>query len=737
MGNPTSELVTFSKIQRLINSSRFNESFMLLKNQMKPFPSLAKEMEILYNSENTYRYMLDYISEGHNDPSHKDMIEQIRDALFYANDLLLREARLKDSSDLYSSTKRMFVLRQSSFLSLLEDFDNLEDEILKDDPENSSGLITPARSRVLNELFNYVWTLFGSSPEDYEAIGKFLNDAERPEYIKAMSVSAIVLGNLSYFNPESFELLLNQLDNTDSLVLKARLLTGIILISLVHSKRIVGNIKIRSRLMLAAEDPDFKKNVNDLLLSIIRTYDTQRIDNKMRNEVIPGLMKINPEIIDKMRNLASDSDNFLSGGNPEWEELIENSEIGDKLKEISDMQLEGADVMVTAFSKLKGFPFFYQAANWFLPFTPGNYEFESLALGNDKDIVERLTTVMCDSDLHSFLLSLKSMPEDRRNMMFSNMNNQMKEAYEAMNNSVGDSEDKKLSRKIRHSLQDLYRFFKFYRKKEDFSDPFAAPFIDVQIEPLINILGFEINNITLVAEFYFKNKYYDEAAGIFELIDRINPGDFNIWEKIGFAHDRMRRFDKAVDWYSKADLVNPGNAWLEKKLAIALKNANKTKEAIAYYQKALKNDPENYHLLMSAGQCYLSLGNNSEALQHFYHAQYLKPDKLDAQRAIAWAELISGNQEKAKVQYEKILGDNNSDKTDYLNAAHSALARNDFKKALDFYKIFVEKNDNKDITSLVLAFKEDAEALKQLGIKTADLRLIVDKIRYDINNQFS
>lgn len=729
MGNETSAQQGFDKLQKLINSSRFNESFLLLKNRMKNYPALKKDLEKLIKAENTYRYMLDYLAEGHKDPSKNDIIEQIRNSLHSANDILQREVMLTDSSDLYSSTRRLEQLRQTNILHYL---DNLKKTLEEDSIASpNETLISPAQARTLDELFNYVWTMTGVDREEYEILSNALEDNSLPEYFKALMISALFLGNLSFFDPVSFEILLNQYETSESITVRARSIVGIILLSLLHSDRLSGNLNLRSRILLSAEDDDLKQIVNEVLLKIVRTYDTKRVDNKMRNEVIPGLMKLKPEILDKIRNMTSDSEDFLSNENPNWDELLENSSIGDKLQEINEMQMEGADVMVTAFSNLKSFPFFNQVSNWFLPFLPGHYEFSNLQFSRDEDTVDKFTSVMCDSDLNSFFLSMNSMPADHREKMIANLDLQMKQAREAMTNSIGETSKDRFSKKITHSLQDLYRFFNFFKKKNDFVNPFSNPFLADHIKPLIPLFGIEAQNINVVSEFYFKNQYYDEAAGMFELLDNLKPGNAQIWEKIGYSHDRMHRYEQAIEWYQKADIVNSENHWLDKQMAIALKNAGRGKEAVIYYDKALNNDPENYHLIMSAAQCMLDIGDYERSLKHFYHADYLKPDKMAPQRAIAWTELIAGNFDKAQERYAKLLENPKADKNDILNAAHTSLALANFKEAIALYKKFVDLSENKDITSLVISLRDDAEALKKIGVKTSDLRLIVDKIRYD------
>lgn len=733
MGSQTLSGQSYNKISKLINSSRFNEAFLLLKNKMKNFAELKKELDKLNDTERNYRYMLNYLAEGNNDPSQKEMIEQIKNFLTITNDMVAREERLIDSPDLYSSTRRLERLRNITLENRIHEFFSAFQE---DNPDtNSESLkISSSQAQALSQLFNFVWTIGYLNADQQEALNLFFADNSTPLYAKESIISALILAGLEYMDPAALDILLNLYESSSDISIKAKSLAGLLLISLINPQNVSSNLNVRSQLMLIANDEDWNKNLNESLFSIIKTYDTKRIDNKMRNEVIPGLMKLNPEILDKMRNLASESENFLSDENPQWQELIEESEIGDKLREISDMQMEGADVLVTAFSNLKSFPFFNTLSNWFLPFIPGNYQFENLHIQNDRETISRLTTVMCDSDLHSFLLSLQSMPQEKRDIMLRNMEHQMKEAKEALESPIGETENQLLSKKLRHFLQDLYRFFKFYHKRNEFKDPFEVPFTADNIKPLISVMGIDLTTINVLAEFYFKNKYFHEASQLFRLIDEKDSQNYNLWEKIGYCEENLKNFPQAVEWYRKAELMNPDSPWLDKRLAISLKNSGYPKDAVEYYEKSLERQPDNYHLIMSAAQCYLDTGEIEKALQKFYHAQYLAPEKLDTERAIAWTELLAGNYEKSAAKYEKILSQSLALPSDFLNAAHCALASGDFKKALSLYKDFVEKDPQKDITQLVIALRDDAEIIKRLKIKTSDLRLIVDKIRYDILN---
>lgn len=43
--------------------------------------------------------------------------------------------------------------------------------------------------------------------------------------------------------------------------------------------------------------------------------------------------------------------------NPDWEKAFEQSGLGDKIREMNELQLEGADVYMSTFAQLKSYPF--------------------------------------------------------------------------------------------------------------------------------------------------------------------------------------------------------------------------------------------------------------------------------------------------------------------------------------------------------------------------------------------
>lgn len=107
----------------------------------------------------------------------------------------------------------------------------------------------------------------------------------------------------------------------------------------------------------------------------------------MREEIIPEMMK-NPKL--NLEGLDEDAEDH----NPEWEEWIDRSGITDKLRELGELQMSGADVYMSTFSQLKQFPFFRKISHWFYPFDPQYQDIAKLSLGNDEQKISLLNILM-------------------------------------------------------------------------------------------------------------------------------------------------------------------------------------------------------------------------------------------------------------------------------------------------------------------------------------------------------
>lgn len=332
---------SYKIIDNLISESSLHEAFNMLKDskELTSDPTLS---ELLRKQEETYKYMIHFLVEGYADTGRERMLDSIKSNLLFINDTIYRNSVIKDSPDVYSSTLRFEKLRKSSLHSRLSEYKNAESVAMLAEGAGNNSSPRRIADEALVSLFNYVWTMFGASTGEYTEIVESLKDNVLPFRFKSQMISALMLGNLSYFDRKAFTALLDIYDSASDSKISARALVAITMLIAAHPDRINADPQIKDRLSLWQDSIIIYRQLREIVLNLIKAHDTQRISSKMQNEVLPELMKLRPEILGKLKNISEASDIEMLGENPEWEDLINKNGLGDKLKELTEMQMEGA-----------------------------------------------------------------------------------------------------------------------------------------------------------------------------------------------------------------------------------------------------------------------------------------------------------------------------------------------------------------------------------------------------------
>lgn len=718
-------------VRRLLENGGIHDALCLLTESVGS--SDPRLVDLLSRQKETYRYMVHYFVEGFADSGRPRLLSEIVSNLYFINDAVLRDSVAVASPDIYSSTLRLDRLRKKSISSAVLEY-RQSYSLLSLAVEAGGDSATRKRyDEALGSLFLSVMTSFGASVEDYRLLAESVRSADYPFDFKAQIISALLMGNLVYFDRYALLCLLDIFESDADPRISARALVAIVLIISTHPDRVASDMTFSDRLSLWNDSIIIYRQLREVVMSLIRARDTERISSKMKNEVIPELMKLRPELLGKLRNFSETSDLDMLEANPEWEELLNRNGLGDKLKELTEMQMEGGDVMMMAFSNLKTYPFFNKLQNWFLPFDLSHSELNINDADGSRSFMSgffSIEGVMCDSDKYSFALSMEKMPESQKLMISEKMGEQMEQLKEAMAERKLHSSIPEFDSEVTRYVRDLYRFFKLFRRKDDFPDPFRSP-LDLDSLPFVSEIVSDAEILSLVGEFYFKRGYYSEALPFFLRLEEGSDGDSLLWEKIGYCYHSLRNIDKAVEWYRKAELVHPDSKWLVKKMALCLRLAGRYEEAAAYYAKALSDDPDNYSLLMSAGNCLLESDKVAEALINYYHADYVRPRKVQTLRAIAWGELMNGNPGKSVDYYGRILAEDESNATDYLNSGHARYLLGDIKGAIGDYRRAIEHEDY-GMKTFEKAFAEDKNVICSLGGNPDDFPLILDTLKYEV-----
>lgn len=662
-----------------------------------------------------YLYLLRYMEQGIDDPSRKSQLNSIADQLLSTTEGLQLSIATAHSPQITFATRRMMNLAQVSVNQLIDSLS------IEHNKSNSSSIENSQLIR--SNLFNTLWTAYANKSW-YEATLQSIVNGKISETDAIFILSALTLGLMEFYDSLKLELMIDIYDNTDSDRLAATALTGILLVLASNHARIRSDLRIINRLDNWKDSIVTYTRLRDVVKNIIRTRNTDRASEKMASEVIPELKKMNPEVLKKMKQQGTELDASMIDGNPEWEEMVEKSGIGDKIRELQEMQAEGADMLMITFSDLKKFPFFRDVAAWFLPFDLNN---PAIHLPDDikpdlQSLFE-LSDDMCDSDKYSLAIAFGMMPEQQRSLMLQGLKTQM----DGMREQLAEA----ISRRVRPEfnlasvifIRNFYRLYKLFHRKEELNDPFLNPFNFTNI-PVVSDIICDTELMKLVAEFYFKFKYYDDALAIFRMIEDSQNNDANYWEKIGYCLQTEGEWQESFNAFCRAELLKEPSDWLLRRLGYTARRAGNFQRAAEYYQRLLDSDPENQSLLVTTANILAEIGNYKQALLYFYHANYLKPDDHNIWSGIAWLEFLEGNLEKSCKYYDKILN-NSPSLQDYLNAGHASLASGSISRAMALYR----KAAVLDFNNFIKGFNSDRPTLIKLGIEPSYLTLILDAIK--------
>ena len=716
---------------RLIDEYRLAEAFEVV-GEMSSFTADSRVRDSLQPLRDTYRYMIHYMVEGVADAGRDRMLGEVAEKLRVVADRILRGNRLPASPDIYSSTLRLMNLRPQSLSELIERYGAISaEESLALLAGDDNPDLQRRKEETLETVFNLVFTSFHDKELCREAseaatasVDSDLGASEPDTALAAEITSALTLGLLVYYDKYKLSALLDIYELADSSQIAARALTGIILALAAHPRRVADSESVVSRMSLWKDYPEAYSQVKTTIRAIMGTRDTDRVTAKMKDEVLPELMKLRPEIMKKMGELPKDIDPGMMEDNPEWQEMLDKSGLTGKLQELSEMQSDGADLMMVTFSNLKQFPFFNRVCNWFLPFSMRN---TALALPESlMKVMEGMlpfSRMICDSDKYSLALALKQMPEAQSRMVSSQFDAQMRQFSEEMKDREGLESEMEFGMSALKAVRDLYRFFKLFRNREGIANPFDRPVDFIEL-PVIGEMLANDEMLLLAGEFYFKRGYYREALPMFRALAERDADNPQVWEKIGFSLQQLKDLPAALEAYEKSELLKAPGPWLMKKLAVLHRRMGNMEKALGYYNRLLEADPDNRKLLMNAGHILYETGDLQGALSHYYHANYLQPDDARTLRAIAYVELLNGNAAKSSDYYARIL-EKEPTAEDYLNAGHARMAEGKFREAEEMYL----KSAEGRFQEFALAYEADIPTLAGIGLDARTLRLMLDNIR--------
>ena len=282
-------------------------------------------------------------------------------------------------------------------------------------------------------------------------------------------VSAVMLATMNVNDPYKWDMLAEVYVRATDKVLKMRALVGWVL-SLPYDPRgprLFPFVQERIKAMLA--DKTTLKQMLDMQMQMLFCCNADADNEEIQRNIMPTLIKNTNLQMTRLGIVEKEDDPMKDIMDPNAAER-DMEEMERKYRKMMDMQKQGSDIYFGGFSKMKTFPFFNDLCNWFAPFNAAHP-----ALGAARERLAGSTFLnnlmengpFCDSDKYSFALAIAQimdrMPDNVKEMLNSDA---------TFGPTVSKDEQEDPAYICRSYLQSLYRFFRLYRSKRDFLNPF-------------------------------------------------------------------------------------------------------------------------------------------------------------------------------------------------------------------------------------------------------------------------
>lgn len=717
----TSDLT--KRLDSLLTQGRISSALDLLDNAVNANSALrplASEAERLRQS---YGYMSEYALRSLPDPGLPEAYASLRDQI---RELGLKFTRIEltaEAPTLYFNTLR-YELTQTgtSIRSLIEEYTRMADRlalvVLAENVEHASRELTQRMESAEKRIFNRVWVTFPLSTDDVAAISEAMQSETVPAHFKPLLTAAVAMGLREYFDERRLLLLMDAAASERADVAIGALTMLLPILWQYRSRR--SSKKVGDRLAALTETRNWEQRVKTVTMEFIRARDTERLTRKFDEELLPKMMNLRPEI-EKLKNLNINPEEIEE--NPAWAEMLDESGLTERLRELHDMQEDGGDIMMATFGKLKSFAFFNDIANWFMPFHADH----SAVTGREAEVsplgsfMESMP-MFCDNDKYSVMISLSQMPEDQRKMMASQLEAQADQMNELRLSSLTHRriDEKELAK---NSVRNLYRFYKMFRRKGEFADPFASDMNLPTLSPIEHIFD-DPDELSLIGEFYFKRRYWADAFEIFDRLSYRTAPYYQLFQKMGYCKQMTGDFKEAIRLYEEAELLNADSDWAYRSIATCYCRLGEWAKAAEYFRPVAKSNPDDAYIAFTAGYAMMKAGEFEEALEHLFRAEFLGTRAEQTLRAIVLCCLRSGDIERGR-KYSDMRLAASPNATDFIHAGHLDLIENRLDRAVEHYAQAIAALDF-DFDKFQLRFASDStqiEAFRKIPLEIGTIVL--------------
>lgn len=722
------------RVVSLLEQCKLGPAINALENVFLSNPGMGN-MDALLAISNDYSLMLQYWERGYEDDQRQQLYAQLLSKLYVLTANIITQKRMHEVPFWIGIYQRPRQVRKDWSLknvrSQLENFTSETALLELEQPqlrEQKAKALYDEHRLLMQDLFGYILTSRLWTDNLADAFEDLLLSPTVDSVDQQLIVSAITLSAMQTFGICKFRLLLRVYQHSTDEAVRQRALVGWVLSVDEHKTRLYPELQQMVSDVLT--DPRCCQEVTELQMQMVYCMGAEDDQQTIRDEILPEIMN-SSNIKTTQRGLVEMEDDSLEDIlHPDAAELnMEKME--QSMQRMADMQKQGVDIYFGGFSQMKRFSFFNDLSNWFVPFYPQHPSISHIWNNTrGKHFLQMITQIgaFCDSDKYSFVLAFEyvfgRLPAKMLKMI---------EEGEAKPMPVGGEislEEQKQPAFIRRMyLQNLYRFFKLYGNRSEFSDPFVMQNAVFFGKAIMSRSGLQ-DSLIEVVNFFYKRKHYQAAKLVIDNVD-VERRNFNYYLLQGMLQQHHPDFASmsALESFAQAIKLQPDCEQALAGYARAAFSTRSYETALVNYERLLDLKPDSKTYQLNAAICLTNLERNEEAEKRLHKLNYLYPDDMTVNRVLAWVLTLNGKFEQADKLFNSLLSVEKPKPVDIMNYGYSHWMAGETMVAISAFRQFMNTPGNEDYDMEKELFVTSHKMLTERGISDVEISMMLDSLR--------